>query len=170
MTIYASTENVSLFLRDISDKKRAEEQLSQAARHDFLTGTLNRGEFFTRLGETLAQQAPGKHTALFCLDLDNFKDINDVHGHPVGDGLLQQVVKRLSPLLRPSDFLARAGGDEFMLAQTDIETQAEAVSLAERILRAMGRGFVINELVIATSMSIGVSISTEDCRGGRSHL
>jgi diguanylate cyclase (GGDEF)-like protein/PAS domain S-box-containing protein len=165
VTIYANTENVSLFLRDISDKKRAEEQLSQAARHDFLTGTLNRGEFFARLGETLAQQAPGKHTALFCLDLDNFKDINDVHGHPIGDGLLQQVVTRLSPLLRPNDFLARAGGDEFMLAQTGIETQAEAVNLAERILRAMGRGFVINELIIAASMSIGISISTEDVAG-----
>lgn len=162
VNIYADTENVSLFLRDISDKKRAEEQLSYNARHDSLTGILNRGEFFARLGETLAQQAPGRHTALLCLDLDNFKDVNDAHGHPVGDWLLQKIVERLSPLLGPNDLLARTGGDEFMLAQTGIALPAEAQSLTERILRAMGRGFIINELNIAASMSIGVAISTAD--------
>ena len=160
--IYTGAENVSLFLRDISDKKRAEEQLSYAARHDSLTGTLNRGEFFARLKETIARQAPGKHTALFCLDVDNFKDINDVHGHPVGDRLLQQIVERLSSLLRPNDLLARPGGDEFMLAQAGIATEEEAADLAAHILRAIAGGFTINELVIAASMSIGVAMAAPE--------
>ena len=162
LNIYVGAENVSLFLRDISDKKRAEEQLSYAARHDFLTGTLNRGEFFARLRETIAQQALGTHTALFCLDLDNFKDINDIHGHPVGDRLLQLIVERLSSLIGASDFLARAGGDEFMLAQTGIAHQAEAMELAERIVQAMGRSFIINGLVISACTSIGIAISAQD--------
>jgi diguanylate cyclase (GGDEF)-like protein/PAS domain S-box-containing protein len=160
--IYADAENVSLFLRDISDKRRAEEQLNYAARHDFLTGILNRGEFFARLQETIARHAPGQRTAMFCLDVDNFKGINDVHGHPIGDGLLQQIVERLSPLLHPNDLLARSGGNEFMLAQTGITTEGEAEILAEHIIRTMGRGFRINDLVIATSMSIGVAITTPD--------
>jgi diguanylate cyclase (GGDEF)-like protein/PAS domain S-box-containing protein len=160
--IYADAENVSLFLRDISDKKRAEEQLNYAARHDPLTGILNRDEFFARLEDIIAQQAPGRYTALFCLDVDNFKGINDAHGHPVGDGLLQQIVERLSFMLRPNDLLARAGGDEFMLARAGIATEEEAAGLAAQIVRAMGGGFAINELVIAASMSIGVAMTTPD--------
>ena len=160
--IYTGAEKVSLFLRDISDKKRAEEQLSYAARHDSLTGILNRGEFFARFRETIARQAPGKHTALFCLDVDNFKDINDVHGHPVGDRLLQQIVERLSSLLRPNDLLARPGGDEFMLAQAGIATEEEAADLAAHILHAMAGGFTINELVIAASMSIGIAMAAPE--------
>jgi len=160
--IYADAENVSLFLRDISDKKRAEEQLSHAARHDSLTGTLTRGEFFARLKDIVAQQAPGRHTALFCLDVDNFKDVNDVHGHPIGDGLLKQIVGRLSALLGPNDLLARSGGDEFMLAQTGIATEDEAQALAEQIRHAMRRAFSLNDLIIATSMSVGVAMTTAE--------
>jgi diguanylate cyclase (GGDEF)-like protein/PAS domain S-box-containing protein len=160
--IYADAENVSLFLRDISDKKRVEEQMNYAARHDSLTGTLNRGEFFVRLKDILAQEAPGRHTALFCLDVDNFKDINDVHGHPIGDGLLKQIVGRLAALLGANDLLARSGGDEFILAQTGIATEDEAETLAEQIRLVMRRAFSINDLVIATSMSIGVATTTPD--------
>ena len=160
--IYADAENVSLFLRDISDKKRAEEQLNYAARHDSLTGILNRGEFFARLQDIITQQVPGRHSALFCLDVDNFKDINDVHGHPVGDRLLQQIVTRLSALIGPNDLLARAGGDEFLLAQTGIATEEEAMALAAQILRTMGGGFAINEQVIAASTSVGVAMTTDD--------
>ena len=158
--IYVDAENVSLFFRDISDKKRAEEQLSYAACHDPLTGALNRAEFFARLKDVMSQQVPGRHTALFCLDVDDFKDINDVHGHPVGDGLLRQIVARLSALLRPNDLLARSGGDEFMLAQTGIATEAEAERLAADVLHAMRGGFIINGLVIAASMSIGLAMTT----------
>jgi len=159
-TIYADAENVSLFLRDISDTRRVEEQLSYAASHDSLTGILNRGEFFARLQETIAQQPAGRRTALFCLDVDNFKGINDVHGRPVGDGLLQQIVERLASLLRPDDLLARSGGNEFMLAQTSIATEEEAETLAAHILRTMARGFLVDELVIAISMSIGIATAT----------
>lgn len=162
MNVYEDTENVSVFLRDVSDKKRTEEYLNYSARHDFLTGALNRGEFFARLGNHFAQQAPHKYIALFCLDLDNFKDINDAHGHPAGDKLLRLIVERLNALLGEHDLLARTGGDEFMLARTGIIGHAEAVDLAERILNAMGAGFIVNELVIATSVSIGVAISTPD--------
>ena len=161
-TIYADAENVLLFLRDISDKKRAEEQLSHAASHDSLTGALTRGEFFVRLKNIIGQQAPGRHIALFCLDVDNFKHINDVHGHPIGDGLLKQIVGRLSALLGPKDLLARSEGDEFMLAQTGIATADEAEALAEQIRHAMRRAFNINDLVIASSMSIGVAMTTAE--------
>ena len=84
------------------------------------------------------------------------------HGHPVGDRLLQQIVARLSALLGPNDLLARAGGDEFLLAQTGIATEEEADGLAAQILRAMRSVFAINELVIASSMSVGVAMTTED--------
>jgi diguanylate cyclase (GGDEF)-like protein/PAS domain S-box-containing protein len=160
--IYADAENVSLFLRDISDTKHAEEQLNYAARYDSLTGTLNRGEFFARLKNIIAQQDQAQHIALLCLDVDDFKDINDVHGHPIGDGLLKQIVGRLSALLRPNDLLARSGGDEFILARTGIATEDEAEALAEQIRHTMRRAFSINDLAIATSMSIGVTMTTPD--------
>ena len=157
--IYADAENVSLFLRDISDKKRAEEQLNYAARHDSLTGTLNRGEFFARLQEIIARRRPENTRPCSVWTWTISRILMTSTATRSATGFCSRSSTRLSALLGPNDLLARAGGDEFMLAQAGIATEEEATDLAAHILRAMGGGFAINELVIAASMSIGVAMT-----------
>ena len=160
--LYVSTDDVSLFLRDISEKRRAQHQLNYAAAHDLMTGAANRATLFSRLTDRLAQQEAGNFVALFCLDLDYFKEINDAHGHPVGDALLKQVVSRLRSCLRAADLLARFGGDEFVIMQTAVSTPRDATTLAARILMAMQSPFEVGDLSLAGSLSIGISVSTLD--------
>lgn len=161
--IYSSTDDVSLFLRDISEKRVAQKKLDYAASHDLLTGVLNRETFFTRLAVKLTHQKPGDLVALSCLDLEYFKEVNDTHGHPVGDELLKQVVSRVKDCLRSKDLLGRSGGDEFLITQTGIKAPADASALAKRIIKAMEQPFVIDDIFLASRLSIGIAVSTLDC-------
>ncbi len=162
VSVFAGERDVSLFLRDISERLVAQQRLRYAATHDALTGALNRATVFARLGARLAQQAPGERLALLLLDLDYFKEINDVYGHPVGDALLRLVVNRLQSCLRAEDLLARCGGDEFVIMQTEVRTPADAVSLAERILAAMHPPFTVEGLLLTGGLSIGIAVSSPD--------
>ncbi|MGM0553577.1 MAG: EAL domain-containing protein [Pseudomonadota bacterium] len=122
-------------MTDISDRKRAEEEIRRLAFFDGLTGLPNRTLLHDRLGQTLANTGrTGMHGAVLFIDLDNFKDINDTLGHAVGDHLLQQVAERMLASMREADTLARLGGDEFVIILNDLDrdpagaaTQAEAV-------------------------------------------
>jgi diguanylate cyclase (GGDEF)-like protein/PAS domain S-box-containing protein len=161
-SLVAGESDVSLFLRDISEKRVARQRLHHAATHDSLTGAMNRATLFHRLAAQLAQQGPGERVALFCLDLDYFKEINDTHGHPVGDALLRLVVDRLQSCLRAGDLLARCGGDEFVVMQSAVKTAADAVPLAERIRAAMAPPFLVEGLSLVGRFSIGIAVSTPD--------
>lgn len=159
ISVYSSARDVSVFMRDISDRKLAQERLNYAACYDFLTGALNRREFFGRLSECLAKQTARERVALFCMDINYFKDVNDAYGHPVGDRLLKLIVSRLQSLLRANDLVARSGGDEFMIAQIGVRDQLDAETVAQRIVTEMQKPFMIDSSSICISVSIGATIS-----------
>lgn len=141
-------------IRDLTERKRYEEQIHQLAYYDALTQLPNRRLFFDRLAQSLARsQRSGCHGAIIYLDLDNFKPLNDRHGHRAGDLLLQEVARRLSACLREEDTVARLGGDEFavLLAQIDNgqstsqrdATLQHARDVAERIRNALAQPYVL---------------------------
>lgn len=151
-------------LFDITQNKQDEEKIAHMARHDPLTGIANRTAFVERLNEAFysaGQGGPG--FALLYLDLDHFKDINDVFGHEHGDTLLLQIAERLNNSIRESDMagrfsIARVGGDEFAILQTHVVEPSDAGALAQRLSRAIGSSFTINGKEIHISVSIGISL------------
>jgi diguanylate cyclase (GGDEF)-like protein len=118
-------------VREISDRKAAERQISYQATHDGLTGLLNRTAFLSELDTSLAS---GRQPTLVFLDLNGFKAINDLHGHDRGDEILRVIGERLAGALRPGDAAGRFGGDEFVLLVHDLTEQAPTESYLERIM------------------------------------
>ena len=126
-----------IMLHDITDRKRAEDQVQHQATHDALTGLPNRVLFLERLEQALAERHRDQQPlAVLFLDLDRFKEVNDTLGHRVGDALLEAVAGRLSALLRSGDLVARLGGDEFTVLAEQVGSPAGAAELAERIAAA----------------------------------
>ncbi len=158
-TIAAEGSDISLFLRDVSEKRLVQQQLRYAASFDYMTGAANRATLFARLADQLQHQAPGNLTALLCLDLDYFKEINDQHGHPTGDAVLRQLVTRLRLCLRSHDLLARCGGDEFVIMQTGVSAPPDALALADRILAALRQPFEVDGISLPAGASIGVAVA-----------
>lgn len=122
---------------DITERRRLEQQIEQLAFHDSLTGLPNRRLLFDRFGQVLATIRRSKrHGALIFIDLDNFKPLNDQHGHEAGDQLLIEVARRLTDCVRSADTTARLGGDEFVVLLTDLDVDpALALTQAERVAR-----------------------------------
>ncbi|MDP9221176.1 MAG: diguanylate cyclase [Actinomycetota bacterium] len=127
------------------------------ASHDALTGLPNRQYFTEEAQHRLGSPSPTAQVYLFLLDLDRFKEVNDTHGHRVGDRLLQQTAERLTSAVRPGDLVARLGGDEFALLLNDVVNEAEANSLADRITSALSRPFLIDGLTLDARASIGMA-------------
>jgi diguanylate cyclase (GGDEF)-like protein len=120
---------------DITERKRAEEQVSQLARYDSLTGLVNRRVFVEVIEQAMARaRRYGSGFAILYLDLDHFKDVNDTLGHPAGDHLLRTVAARLRESVREVDTVARFGGDEFAILLSDITEPANAALVSERVL------------------------------------
>ncbi|WP_148861038.1 sensor domain-containing protein [Marinobacter fonticola] len=143
--------------RNISERKRMEEQLQHDAFHDRLTGVANRSLFMDRLEHVVARaQRFGEPYAVFIMDMDNFKLINDSFGHQVGDQLLCAFAERIQALLRPVDTLARFGGDEFTLLLEETESKDAVKQIANRILKALEQPFQLGQHEIKVSSSIGV--------------
>lgn len=139
-------------------ERKASEKLAHMARHDALTGLANRVLFGEKLQDAIAACADGAQGALLCLDLDLFKEVNDTHGHPVGDALLQAVAKRLQASVRSTDTVARLGGDEFAIIQTSAANQPEAATeLAKRLVQALSAPFDLQGMRLVISISIGVT-------------
>ncbi len=147
---------------DVSELKRHERQIHHLAYHDVLTGLANRVQFQQQVEEAVARWRHGRGcTAIFCLDLDHFKNINDTLGHPAGDIVLQVVADRLRASLRSTDTASRLGGDEFAIIITDMPSPDDLSTLAWRILDAMSQPIDLNGQQIVTTVSIGIA-STSD--------
>ena len=145
---------------DVTEQRRTQARIAHMARHDGLTNLPNRYAFRERLQEALQESAAGgAMLSVMCLDLDNFKEVNDTLGHPTGDALLCAAAERLTACIRESDMVARFGGDEFAVLQPAIERVDDAERLATRLVEEMRKPFLINnELVYATG-SVGISLS-----------
>jgi diguanylate cyclase (GGDEF)-like protein/PAS domain S-box-containing protein len=149
-------------VRDITDRKVAEERIQYLAYYDALTGLPNRTLLQDRLAKTLAGAGRQKDkVALLFLDLDGFKNINDSLGHSVGDLLLQEVAERLKTWGRERDTVARLGGDEFLIMLTNVKDIPDAAVAAERLMDAMTAEFAVQGHFLKVTCSIGISIFPE---------
>jgi diguanylate cyclase (GGDEF)-like protein/PAS domain S-box-containing protein len=152
-----------LAVRDLADRKQAEARIQHLAHHDSLTGLANRTLFRDRLAQAMTMaQRTGHGMALLCLDLDGFKAVNDLLGHPIGDQVLIEVGNRLRTCLRDSDTVARLGGDEFAIVQSFSEQPRGAAGLAERLVRLLAEPFEIEGQRVSIGTSAGVALYPSD--------
>jgi len=153
-----------MFTEMVTDRKRMEDALRYLATHDHLTGLPNRAAFLERLERSLQRVSKGTPDygfALFFLDLDDFKGVNDNWGHSTGDELLKQVAERLRRQLRPKDALARFAGDEFVGLLEDTDTPAEAGAAAERLLERLRQPFELEGPKVRIEASVGLVLSSQ---------
>jgi len=152
-----------VLVEDITERRNAEARINHLARYDELTALSNRVNFREEIERLLAVGHDAEHlAALLFVDLDHFKQVNDTLGHPRGDQLLCAVANRLREMLRPEDFVARFGGDEFMVFQRNIDSREEAAALARRIVNCLGERYRIDDHLVEISASIGIALATPD--------
>jgi diguanylate cyclase (GGDEF)-like protein len=148
---------------DITERRRAEQQIAHMARHDALTNLPNRTLLRERLNEALtAANSRGEMLAVLYLDLDHFKGVNDTLGHSVGDELLKAIAERLKSCVSDTDTVARLGGDEFAIIQTHLESPSEAAMLARLICDTVKAPYDLNGHVVIADTSIGIAIGPND--------
>ena len=171
-------------VRDITERKRASEQITQMAHHDLLTGLANRGVFVKALDQAMARaQRRAGSFALLYLDLDHFKNVNDTLGHPAGDLLLESVAHRLRASVRATDTVARFGGDEFAILLSDIADSTDAADaaglakianaagdVAAKILAAVKEPFFIQGKLLNSGASVGIALYERDGANAESML
>lgn len=147
-------------VRDVTERRLFEQQLSYQAYHDGLTRLPNRLQFVERLNGAL-ERAQGTESAIavLFLDVDRFKLVNDSLGHEVGDRLLAEIAARLRATLRPGDLVARFGGDEFTVLLEDVHSAGDAIVVAERVLDAFRAPIAIGGRELHTSTSVGIAVS-----------
>jgi diguanylate cyclase (GGDEF)-like protein len=154
--------NVSILKRSVRyaiERKKIEQRLLTLSHYDPLTGLANRNLFYLKLTDGIIQSLRGnKLLALFFLDLDHFKEINDTLGHPAGDRLLQDVSTRLRKTTRASDTVARLGGDEFAIIATQLNNETEIGLLAGKLIASFKEPFNINNNQITSHTSVGIAI------------
>jgi len=150
-----------VLLEDITERRDAEERISHLARYDELTTLPNRVNFRDEIERLLAiQQGVGQLSALLFVDLDQFKQVNDTLGHPCGDQLLCAVANRLREMLRPEDFVARFGGDEFVVFQQNIHSHEDAAGLARRIVDRLSERYKIDNHLVEIGASVGIAMTS----------
>jgi diguanylate cyclase (GGDEF)-like protein/PAS domain S-box-containing protein len=163
LQIFADLVGASILReRHEGERKRAEAELQMRARIDPLTGLANRLAFEERLADAQAAQGDDGGFAVHHLDLDHFKDINDTLGHPLGDRLLKAVAERLRRVTRHKDLVARFGGDEFAVLQTDVDDPEVAGVLADKLLREIRQPFLIDGHEIHVGASVGIAVCEPD--------
>lgn len=144
---------------DITNRKQAEEKIWRQANFDTLTGLPNRKMFFERLNEEVARASRAKSLfALMFIDLDGFKDVNDSLGHQAGDELLKAVTQRVNLCIRELDTFSRLGGDEFTIILSNIESALVIEAIANKILKAINKPFMLKNQEVSISASIGIAV------------
>ncbi len=155
--------NADMLGRAISyavERNRSEVRLAHQALHDPLTGLPNRALFLDRLAVALDRsQRTGAGLAVFFLDIDNFKTINDSRGHAAGDRLLEEMADRLRTMLRPMDTVARFGGDEFTFLFEELASEREALLIAERISHTVGSPIRLDDGEASITVSMGIAMA-----------
>ena len=145
--------------RTIDELMAYENELDRRARYDDLTGALKRDEVLYRLSElTENQRQPGNLSAVLYCDIDNFKSINDDHGHAAGDAVLLTLVDRIRSAIRATNILGRLGGDEFLVVLDGVHDQAEALELAEKVRMVADEPIAVGDDQVRVGLSIGVTL------------
>ncbi len=144
--------------RVIDEQVRTRRRLRNLANHDSLTGLPNRHLFDTTFEKVCAERRP---FTLWMLDLDGFKEVNDTHGHAMGDELLKQVARRLDRTVRTGDLLARLGGDEFVILQPETHLREATERMAERIMAEIAATYQIDGHRIQIGVSMGIKLAAE---------
>jgi diguanylate cyclase (GGDEF)-like protein/PAS domain S-box-containing protein len=148
---------------DITERRRAEARIAHMAHHDGLTNLPNRELFQERLKQALEQAEPAhRRVAVFCVDLDLFKNVNDSFGHPIGDRLLKLVAERLRSEVRGNNLAARLGGDEFAVILAADVSPNEASDYAVRLIKLLSAAYDIDGMEVVIGASIGIALSPGD--------
>jgi diguanylate cyclase (GGDEF)-like protein/PAS domain S-box-containing protein len=155
-------QGIVLNCRDISERKIYEDQLAHQAFHDPVTGLANRALFADRVSHALARASREQSmVGVIFIDLDDFKTINDSLGHASGDAVLQEVAHRLRAAVRPTDTVARFGGDEFAFLVEEVERGQEAVDVAERVLDGLNAPIDMGEKELFVGASLGLCVTAD---------
>jgi len=149
-------------VEDITERKRVETRIAHMAHYDALTDLPNRVLFRERLDHELKNASPSRQLAVFYIDIDEFKRINDSLGHPIGDELLKAVAGRLGSCVAAGDVVARLGGDEFAIIRTAIERPADTMDLITRIYQAIREPYECFGHLLTTDASIGIARAPQD--------
>lgn len=149
-------------ISDVTQQRQAHQRLTYQAHFDALTGLVNREQLRKRLAQAVDMGGRSeRRSALMCLDLDNFKAINDSLGHSVGDGVLKLVAQRLHSVMRRADLVARLGGDEFAVLLDDVRSDEEVQHLAQRLLGVLNAPGEVNGRTVSVGASMGIAMIPE---------
>ena len=147
---------------DVTEERRAQDNIAKLARQDTLTGLANRLRFREELEDACRRLEHGHAFSLMCIDLDHFKDVNDTLGHPTGDALLQAVAARLMDTARGRDLVVRLGGDEFAIIQSGADTRPHAEAFTQRIIKAVSQPYQIHGHKIIIGATVGIAFAPAD--------
>ena len=163
-TLFEFNDQITMCtITDVSEQERKEKRLMYLAFHDQLTGLPNRGLLMERLRQDLLRaKRDSTFLAVLFLDLDGFKDVNDDMGHDAGDELLQAVARRFEHCCREVDTVARLGGDEFVFVLTSLHSVLAARQVAQNVLKAIGKAFLIHNETVKIGVSIGIAMYPSD--------
>jgi diguanylate cyclase (GGDEF)-like protein/PAS domain S-box-containing protein len=166
--VFAGRPHHVVAVRDLKARKDAEQHIYFLAHHDALTSLPNRSHFNARIDQEIAALTPGNNLAVLCLDLDGFKEVNDLFGHTAGDKVLQTVASRVTAVLGERQMMARLGGDEFAVLMPDVTNPDTASQLAENILEVLNTSGGTPATHVATS--IGIALCPDDATDRQSLL
>jgi diguanylate cyclase (GGDEF)-like protein len=159
---YPTPDALSIFFRDITERRKTREQLQHLAHHDPLTGLANRTLFYQQLDTAIQGLEANPQVAVLYLDLDHFNEVNDTLGHPMGDALLVNIAQRLRACAREIDTVARLGGDEFAVIQIGPCSRDEPSVLARRIIERLSAPYQVDGEFSRTGVSIGIALAPGD--------
>jgi diguanylate cyclase (GGDEF)-like protein/PAS domain S-box-containing protein len=158
-------------VNDVTERKRAEEELAHLAHHDALTGVANRAMLSEQVERELAvARRRGSRLAVVFIDLDYFKHINDTYGHETGDVVLKELASRLARSVRAIDIVGRLGGDEFVVVLSEVSDARDVIALTDKLRRECGRPLHVNGHEVRLAVSMGVSLFPDDAHDFRTLL
>ncbi|WP_313169339.1 two-component system response regulator [Massilia oculi] len=158
-------------VNDVTERKRAEEELAHLAHHDALTGVANRAMLSEQVERELAvARRRGSRLAVVFIDLDYFKHINDTYGHETGDVVLKELATRLAGSVRAIDIVGRLGGDEFVVVLSEVSDARDVIALTDKLRRECGRPLHVNGHEVRLAVSMGVSLFPDDAHDFRTLL